>query len=92
MRADLNRAFKLRRPGRLDLSVVEVECAVGWIGVVARHDKLCDLDGPESDLTFKDIGELEAYRDEWVAKYEAKNKKRAAKKARKKKKAKARRR
>ena len=37
-----------------------------------------------SDLTFNNIEELEAYRDEWVAKYEQKKKKKAAKKARKK--------
>jgi len=35
-------------------------------------DELCDRDGAESDLTFRSIEELEAYRDEWVARWEAK--------------------
>ncbi len=48
-------------------------------------DELCDLDGPESDLTFRNIEELETYRDEWVADYERKRAKKASKKARKKK-------
>jgi Fe-S-cluster containining protein len=48
-------------------------------------DELCDFDGPQSDLTFKNIKELEAYRDEWVARYEAKEKKAANKKAKRKK-------
>jgi Fe-S-cluster containining protein len=47
-------------------------------------DELCDLDGPESDLTFRNIEELEAYRDTWVAEFEQKKSKTAAKKARKK--------
>ena len=46
-------------------------------------DTLCDLDGPESDLTFRNIEELEAYRDTWVAEFEEKKRKKA-KKARKK--------
>ena len=47
-------------------------------------DELCGLDGPESDLTFHNIEELEAYRDTWVAEFEEKKAKKAAKKARKK--------
>ena len=47
-------------------------------------DELCDLDGPESDLSFRNIEELEAYRDTWVAEYDRKRRKKAAKKARKK--------
>jgi len=30
----------------------------------------CDFDGVESDHTFRNIEELEAYRDKWVAEYE----------------------
>lgn len=41
----------------------------------------CEKDGPESDLLFKNIEELEAYRDDWVAKYEAGRGGKAAKKA-----------
>jgi len=47
-------------------------------------DELCDLDGPESDLTFRNIEELEAYRDTWVADYEEKKARKALKKAAKK--------
>lgn len=53
-------------------------------------DEECDYDGVQSDLTFRNIEELEAYRDEWVAKYEAKRERRraAAKKGAKKRKSK----
>lgn len=53
-------------------------------------DDLCDADGVESDLAFRSIEELEAYRDTWVAEYEAKRarRKKAAKKAAKTRKAK----
>lgn len=44
-------------------------------------DELCDKDGPESDLLFRNIDELETYRDEWVANYEAKRARKKAKKA-----------
>ena len=47
-------------------------------------DDWCDFDGvTEGDRTFRTIDELEAYRDEWVVKYEAKRlkRKKAAKKA-----------
>ncbi len=40
----------------------------------------CEKDEPESDLLFRNIEELEAYRDTWVADYEAKRAKKAAKK------------
>jgi Fe-S-cluster containining protein len=36
-------------------------------------DDMCDKDGVESDIQFRNIEELEAYRDKWVAKYEAKH-------------------
>ncbi|RKY20944.1 MAG: YkgJ family cysteine cluster protein [Planctomycetota bacterium] len=53
-------------------------------------DDWCDLDGAsDGDITFRTIEELESYRDEWVAKYEAK---RARKKKKAKRKAKAKRR
>ena len=53
-------------------------------------DELCDADGVQSDLVFRSIEELEAYRDTWVAEYEAKRarRKKAAKKAAKTRKAK----
>lgn len=38
-------------------------------------DESCDYDGVQSDRTFRTVEELEAYRDEWVAEYEAKRKK-----------------
>lgn len=38
----------------------------------------CDYDGIEADETFRTIEELEAYRDEWVADYEKRQKKRKA--------------
>ncbi|MFT7462609.1 MAG: Fe-S-cluster containining protein [Pseudohongiellaceae bacterium] len=44
----------------------------------------CEADGPESDELFKNIEELEAYRDTWVAEFEAKRAKKKAKKAKKK--------
>jgi Fe-S-cluster containining protein len=47
-------------------------------------DDWCDLDGAnDGDVTFRTIEELEAYRDKWVADYEAKEKKKRKKKARK---------
>jgi Fe-S-cluster containining protein len=46
-------------------------------------DTLCDLDGPQSDHTFHNIEELEAYRDTWVAEFEEKKRKKAKKARRK---------
>ena len=47
-------------------------------------DELCDKDGTESDLVFRNIEELEAYRDTWVAEYNEEQAKAAEKKAAKK--------
>lgn len=38
----------------------------------------CDYDGAESDETFRTIEELEAYREKWVARWEAKRERRRA--------------
>lgn len=47
-------------------------------------DEACDYDGVQSDIVFHNLEELEAYRDDWVAKYEAKRARKKAKRAAKK--------
>lgn len=47
-------------------------------------DESCDYDGPQGDLVFRNIEEMDAYRDKWVAEYEAAEKRREAKRKKRK--------